>query len=95
MTGKRLFGGATEKDRSTKSLNSKFPPPSVLVQGLPRGLDTIVMRGLQANPDVRYQTALEMAEAIELVLHPASPRIVGEWVSRIGSESLESDALKF
>jgi serine/threonine-protein kinase len=92
LTTKRLFGGATEEERIYKVLNAKFPPPSVLAPGLPAGLDDVVMKGLRSNPDERYQTALEMAEALERTMVLASQRVVGEWVTRIGAESLNKRA---
>ena len=92
LTTKRLFGGATEEERIYKVLNAKFPPPSVLAPGLPAGLDEVVMKGLRSNPDERYQSALEMAEAIEKTMGLASQRVVGEWVTRIGAESLNRRA---
>jgi serine/threonine-protein kinase len=92
LTTKRLFGGATEEERIYKVLNAKFPPPSVLAPGLPPGLDEVVMKGLRSNPDERYQTALEMAEAVEKTMVLASQRVVGEWVTRIGAESLNKRA---
>jgi len=96
LTTKRLFGGATEEERIYKVLNAKFPPPSVLAPGLPAGLDEVVMKGLRANPEERYATAAEMAEAIEKTMTLASQRLVGEWVTRIGAESLNkrSEILK-
>jgi serine/threonine-protein kinase len=96
LTTKRLFGGATEEERIYKVLNSKFPAPSVLAPGLPPALDHVVMKGLRANPDERYQTAAEMAEELERCMPLASQRVVGEWVTRIGAESLgrRSDLLK-
>jgi eukaryotic-like serine/threonine-protein kinase len=88
LTTKRLFGGATEEERIYKVLHAKFPPPSVLAPGLPAGLDEVVMKGLNPNPEERYQSALEMAEAIEKTMTLASQRVIGEWVTRIGAESL-------
>ncbi len=92
LTTKRLFGGATEEERIYKVLNAKFPPPSVLAPGLPPGLDEVVMKGLRSNPEERYATANEMAEAIEKTMPLASQRIVGEWVTRMGAESLNKRA---
>ena len=96
LTTKRLFGGATEEERIYKILNANFPPPSVLAPGLSPEVDAVVMKGLQSNPDDRYQSALEMAEAVERAIPFATQRVIGDWVQRIGAESINrrSEILK-
>lgn len=89
LTGRRLFYGATEQERMRKVLEgAEAVPPSLLVPRLPKGLDNVVLRGLRQNPRDRFRTALEMAEAIERVVLPASQRAVAKWVAQTAGESL-------
>jgi serine/threonine protein kinase len=46
----------------------RFLPPSRAVAGLDKRLDAIVDKALQAEPDARYSTAIEMRTAIEPIL---------------------------
>lgn len=64
VTGRRLFAGkddiATLKMVSTASV----PPPSALVEDAPEDLELIIMRALEREPDDRWQSASEMAQAL-------------------------------
>jgi serine/threonine protein kinase len=93
LTTRRLFSGTNEHERIYKVLQgAELTPPSTMAARIPAGLDEVVMRGLRPNPSERYRTALEMAEAIEQKIPPASQRVVGEWVARTASESLNRRA---
>ena len=93
LTTRRLFGGGTEHQRMNKVLQGgDLTPPSAVAARIPAGLDGVVMKGLRAIPAERYGTALEMAEAIERTIPPASQRVVGEWVARTGAEALRRRA---
>ena len=92
VTGHKLFGAPTEQERILKVLKGNVPPPSALVPGLPLVVDKIVLRGLSPHPLDRYETADEMAAELENMLSPASQRIVGEWVTKLAAEALESRA---
>ncbi len=39
-------------------------PPRELVPGLPEGIERVILRCLQKKPDARFQTALELAQAL-------------------------------
>lgn len=43
----------------------KFKPPSHLNPAIPRGVDDIIMKAIEKDPNDRYQTAREMIQAIE------------------------------
>jgi serine/threonine-protein kinase len=55
-------------------------------------LDAVVLRGLERDAAARFPTALDMAEALEDVLVPASPREVGAWVERLAGDELRKRA---
>jgi eukaryotic-like serine/threonine-protein kinase len=92
VTGHKLFGAPTERERILKVLKGNVPPPSSLVPGLPVVVDKIMLRALSPNPLDRYGTADEMAAEIENMLSPASQRAVGEWVTKLAAEALERRA---
>ena len=93
LTGKRLFKSNQEvsvlHEIMTKVVNGQIEPPSEHAPGLPKSLDQIVLRGLSAKPEDRFDTAREMAVEIEKALVVASTRVVGDWV-----ESVAGDILK-
>jgi serine/threonine protein kinase len=88
LTARRLFGGATDEERVYKVLQGEIPLPSSFCADLSSDVDAVVMKGLARDPAARFETALQMAEAIEGSMSLASQRVVGEWVARIGAQSL-------
>jgi serine/threonine protein kinase len=81
VTGERLFDGATEGEILGRVLDDRVPPPSSL-RPEARPLDAILLKGLDRAPDRRYETAREMALALEAAVTPASAASVGEWLVR-------------
>ena len=74
-------------------LNGVIQKPSEVAQGLPMLLDAIVMKGLERDPKKRFQSAMEMARAIETSGLPiARPTEVGAWVNRIAGDTLKKRA---
>jgi eukaryotic-like serine/threonine-protein kinase len=57
-------------------------------------LDGVVLRGLERDPAKRYDTAREMAIALERALGMATPSDVGEWVEATAREVLHRRAEK-
>ncbi len=88
LTGKRLFAGDGPREVIQKVLTSEISPPTTLAPHLPRGVDAVVMRGLERDPQKRYSTAREMAIDIERCLGLASPTQVGAWVESVAREVL-------
>ncbi len=105
LAGKRLFSGENEAAILGKVLNGVIRPPShifldptrthesVPMHGVEE-LDRITLRGLDRDPTKRFQTAREMAVAVERCIGLASPSEVGEWVEQWASETLTSRAAR-
>src|SRR5262249_20973889 len=88
LTGQRLVQGNHEGELIARVLQGAFSPPSSVVPGIHQELDAVVMRGLAYQPSDRFQSAREMALALEAACPPASPFEVAEWVKAMGAEAL-------
>lgn len=91
LAGRRLFTG-DEASLMYAVLTTPISPPRTLNPEVPAELDAVVMKGLQRNPDKRYATALEMADALEAALAPASSREVARWLERLAGQTLHQRA---
>ncbi len=92
LTGQRLFKADDEIGIFGLVLEGKVDPPSAIIPTLPKGYDDVTMRGLHRDPAKRWQTAQEMAIALEKVAGVASPREVGAWVEQLAKETLAKRA---
>jgi serine/threonine-protein kinase len=88
LTGHRLFGGESEGEVVKRVLDAHADPPSKYVPTLPRALDAIVLRGLARDPADRYETARDMARALERALPLAPASDVGEFVEKLAAPAL-------
>ncbi len=84
LTGKKPIEGEHEAEFIYKVLHEDLPAPSHFAPKLPAGLDRIVMRGLERDPEQRWPSAAEMAEALEAEAL-ASYAEVGRWVADTAS----------
>src|SRR5207244_4270963 len=64
LTQERLFEGPSDVESLIRAMQGKIRPPSTVRGSLPE-LDAVVMRALDRDPDARFQSAFEMAEALE------------------------------
>ena len=67
LTGRPPFVGANEYDVIYKQLNEDPKPPSELTPsgGIPAWLDAALLKAMAKDPQARYQTMREFAEALE------------------------------
>jgi eukaryotic-like serine/threonine-protein kinase len=68
LTGQPPFRGDSPVAVAYQHVRETAPPPSAIVPGLPRPLDSIVMKALAKNPLNRYQSAAEMRADLQLAL---------------------------
>jgi serine/threonine-protein kinase len=61
LTGETPFGGPNPFVVMNARLKEPPRPPSEVTLGIPAWLDAVVLRALERDPDVRYQTAQEFA----------------------------------
>jgi len=65
LTGKPPFVGKSEYDVIYKQLNEAPRPPSELVENLPPWAEEVILKAMLKDPDERYQSMREFAEALE------------------------------
>ena len=65
LTGKKPFDGDTPVAIALKHMQSVPKKPTELNSTIPEGLEQIVMRAMQKDPNARYQTAGEMITDLE------------------------------
>jgi len=88
LTSRRLFAGDDAASTLYSVLNDPIPQPSSVCPDLPAALDAVVLGALQREPSMRFQTAREMALALEAACPPASARQTGEWVEKLAAEAV-------
>ncbi len=91
---KRMYQADSDAHLLQLVLAADVESPGALVPGVPPALDAIVMRGLARDPALRFQTAHEMATALERCVPPALPATVAGWVRSLASESLSKRAAR-
>jgi serine/threonine-protein kinase len=97
LTGERLFAGEDEQEVVGNVLSKVIPPPSAylgrdaetaITPEQLQLLDDVTLRGLARAPGQRFETAREMALALEHCLGIASPTEMGAWVESTAGQLL-------
>ncbi len=93
LTGRRLFKGDSNAATLNKLLNDEVAPPSNVWADLEQ-YDEIVMKALNRDPEERFQTADEFAEALDAAAGStgvAKTRDVAEVVRSLDAEKLQQE----
>ncbi len=88
LTRRRLFVGEDASEVLRKILRDEVPPPSQWVPGLSPEVDQVVLRALSKDPDLRYQTAEELAIDVEKIIELAPESEVGLWLESVAGDIL-------
>ena len=92
LTCRRLFAADDVGSTITHILHGKIELPSKFVSELGPEVDAVVMRGLARDPNERFSTGREMAQALEAALPPISALKVGDWVESVARAALQGRA---
>ncbi len=85
LAGTRLRGMDDPIEAITAILGGEIPPLDR--PDLPAGLEAVVRRALERDPEARFQTCEAFAQAIERVVGPlASARAVSAWMRSLANE---------
>ena len=94
LTGKAIFKAESDWQMAHLIMDGVKRKPSELNPKVHPELDELVMRGLAVREEDRFQTAYDMAVAIEEVGPIGTPREVGQWVEEIAADALADRAAR-
>ena len=90
LCGQPAFTGDNGHEIRTRVIEGRFPHPSEIVRSVPRSLEAICLKAMQAQPKDRYETALDLAADVEnyladepvSVLSETRAQRISRWVRR-------------
>jgi serine/threonine-protein kinase len=89
LVGERALEGDNEAAVLVQALDPKIPPPSSRARGISSELDAVVMRALCIDPNGRFATAAELAEALGSALGgTVDHAAVSAWMHTAADERL-------
>lgn len=68
LTGQRPYPGDSYEEQIKGHLHSPPPRPTAFAPDIPPAFDAVVARGMAKDPQARYQTVLELADAARAAL---------------------------
>jgi serine/threonine-protein kinase len=92
LTGAALFDGPNESAIVHRVLYEEVRPPSAERAEIPKALDEIVLRGLSRDAAGRFETARDMALALESSVGLATQSAVTAWLQALAGELLAERA---
>ncbi len=88
LVGRRLFQAENDVALYRKVLEEPIQPPSQFVTGLSPRLVSATMTALEREPSRRFQTAQEMAVALEKAVRFVTPREIGRWIDAVAANAI-------
>ena len=76
VTGQTPYNAETPMAVMLKHIQAPLPPPRTIRADLPSSLERIILRAMAKDPDARFQTAADMAAALEEALTTAPTEII-------------------
>jgi TolB-like protein/Flp pilus assembly protein TadD len=93
MTGQRPFRGASRAALISAILDDRPRPLTELRADAPKGLESIIARCLEKDPDRRFQSARDIAHALEELRGRRGPGTVWSWLSSRPRRALAASIL--
>ena len=100
LAARRLFKAENEAATLSRVMSEPVPPLSAIVPGLSPKLSSVVMRALERDPNRRFATCAEFADALEGAVSGAegiaTPRELAAYVTEVLGEevSAQRDAVR-
>jgi serine/threonine protein kinase len=94
LTLHRLFDADTDAEIMANVIGGPIEPPSLYAPSVSPELDALTMRALARDPAERFQSAREMARALERCVPFVPLSEVGEWVESLVPDVLAQRAAK-
>ncbi len=88
LTLVRLFANKSDATTIDNMFQHNVEPPSAFAADVPPAVDEVVMRALARKPEDRFDTAKQMAAALEEALPVATQAQVAEWVESTAKSAL-------
>jgi serine/threonine protein kinase len=88
LTGRSIFKAESDWQMAHLILEGVSRKLSQLNPDVSPALEAIVTRGLAVKPEDRFQTAYDMAVALEEIGPISTPREVGQWVEDMAADAL-------
>ena len=92
LTGRRLFLADSPAATIGRVLSGPIDSPTRYRPDCPPELTLICARALERDKEVRFETAEEMALAIEDAIQAPRPKEIGAWVQEIAADTLRERA---
>ena len=89
VTGRLPFDGDSNVAIAVKHLQETPPVPSSLMQGIPKGLDSIIAKCMQKSPERRYQTMRQLVTELDSLL--VDPNGVYGVITNVPEKTASSD----
>jgi serine/threonine protein kinase len=89
LTGHMLYNGKSVPELIGKVRRAEIPVPHTLRGDIPVELSEIVLRALQREPKARYQSAIDMGEALRDFLYSAYPNFNAGKLGEFATEMVE------
>jgi serine/threonine protein kinase len=91
LTNSVLYTAKSVAELIAKVRRAEIPSPTSVRADIPEALSAIVMRALALEPSDRYQTALEMGDALREYLYRSAQAFSGARLGRYVVDLLEAD----
>ena len=90
VTGRLPFDGDSNVAIAVKHLQETPPVPSSLMQGIPKGLDSIIAKCMQKSPERRYQNMRQLVTELDSLL--VDPNGIYGVITNVPEKSTSTDA---
>jgi serine/threonine-protein kinase len=95
LVGRRLFMNNESPHALIRTIvEGEIEMPSQRGATVSPAIEAVVRRSLTKDAAGRFQTARDMASALEEALAPASSRVIGEWLTNLLGDELEARAAR-